>query len=211
MFEIGRLIQALIYPLNMNFLAHLYLSGDDHEIMVGNFIADHVKGNAIHGFNDKIQMGIRFHREIDQFTDSNPYIKEAVVRLRPEYRKYAGVVMDMFCDHFLAANWKDWSQTDLKAFAANSYAVLMDHHDLLPERTRIMLPYMMRYDLLSNYARDEGIGFAFNGMSQRTTFVSNLEKAVVTLRADYDYYHQQFNRFFPQMISFAGEYLKIHS
>ena len=195
----------------MNFLAHLYLSGDDREIMVGNFIADHVKGNSINDFSERIQMGIRFHREIDQFTDSNAYIKEAVIHLRPEYRKYAGVVMDMYCDHFLAANWKDWSQTDLKAFAASSYAVLMDHHDLLPERTRIMLPYMMRYDLLSNYARDEGISFAFNGMSQRTTFVSNLENAVATLREDYDYYQRKFNQFFPQMISFAEEYLKSHT
>lgn len=195
----------------MNFLAHLYLSGDDHEIMVGNFIADHVKGKAINGFNEKIQKGIRFHREIDQFTDSNPHIKEAVIRLRPEYRKYAGVVMDMYCDHFLAANWKDWSQTDLKAFASNSYAVLMDHHDLLPDRTRIMLPYMIRYDLLTAYAGEEGIAFAFNGMSQRTTFISNLEKAVGTLRADYDYYHEKFDLFFPQMISFAEDYLKNNS
>lgn len=192
----------------MNFLAHLYLSGDNPEIMVGNFIADHVKGSAINNFSDKIQEGIRFHREIDFFTDSNPLIREAVARLRPGYRKYAGVVMDMYCDHFLAANWSTWSDTEIKTFTAACYAVLMAYDELLPERTRYMLHYMMKDDWLSAYAREEGIARALNGMSRRTTFTSNLEKAVETLKEDYAFYHDIFNQFFPQLILFSTDYLE---
>ena len=192
----------------MNFLAHLYLSGENQEIMVGNFIADHVKGNAINNFSNKIQEGIRFHRAIDHFTDSHPLIGEAVVRLRPGYRKYSGVVMDMYCDHFLAANWPAWSDTELTTFTAGCYGVLMAHVDLLPERTRYMLHYMIKDDWLSAYAREEGISRALNGMSRRTTFTSNLDKAVETLKVDHAFYQDIFNRFFPQLILFSKDYLE---
>ena len=49
----------------MNFLAHLYLSKSDTNIMIGNFIADHIQGNKYENFSKEIQQGIFLHREID--------------------------------------------------------------------------------------------------------------------------------------------------
>lgn len=191
----------------MNFLAHLYLSGDDDEISVGNFIADHVKGSAFSAYSQGIQRGIRFHRAIDHFTDSNAHIREAIERLRPGYKKYAGVVMDMYSDHFLAANWSVWSEVRLEDFATSRYALLMNHYEILPSRTQYMLQYMIKDDWLSAYAKIEGIGMALRGMSRRTSFISNMEKAVNDLRSDYDYYRNQFEMFFPEMITFGKHYL----
>jgi acyl carrier protein phosphodiesterase len=195
----------------MNFLAHLYLSGDDHEITVGNFIADHVKGSAINGFSAGIQRGIRFHRAIDQFTDSHDQIREAVEKLRPGYKKYAGVVMDMYSDHFLASAWSEWSNVPIDDYTASRYEILMNHYQILPARTQYMLQYMVKDDWLSSYAQVEGIGMALRGMSRRTTFVSNLENAIDELKSDYDFYKKRFDVFFPEMILFAADYLKTNT
>ena len=62
----------------MNYLAHLYLSSGNKDLMIGNFIADHVKGNAINNFSDEIISGIKLHRLIDDFTDHHPIVEKRV-------------------------------------------------------------------------------------------------------------------------------------
>ncbi|MFT5257401.1 MAG: acyl carrier protein phosphodiesterase, partial [Arenicella sp.] len=42
----------------MNFLAHLYLSQNNTNILIGNFIADHIRGNKYESFSKEIQQGI---------------------------------------------------------------------------------------------------------------------------------------------------------
>jgi acyl carrier protein phosphodiesterase len=74
----------------MNYLAHLFLAGENEKFLIGNFIADHVKGSTIDSFHTEIQMGIRMHRSIDRYTDSHPIVQQSIVRLRPKYHKYAG-------------------------------------------------------------------------------------------------------------------------
>ena len=102
----------------MNFLAHLYLSGDNEQIIVGNFIGDFVKGrNALQTFDPTIALGIELHRAIDQFTDTHPVVRSSKDRLRPKYRHYAGVIVDIFYDHFLARKWNDYHKTPLPEFA----------------------------------------------------------------------------------------------
>jgi acyl carrier protein phosphodiesterase len=189
----------------MNFLAHLYLSGDNHETIIGNFIADHVKGNKFNEYTPGVQAGIKLHRSIDHFTDHHPVVKESVERIRPEFRKYAGVVVDMYFDHFLSAGWHEWSVEPLSDFASRMYAVLVASNELLPPRTKQMLPYMMNYDWLSNYGNFEGLGRAFNGMARRTPFRSNMESAPEQLRKDYLFYGDSFRRFFPELIIHADQ------
>lgn len=60
----------------MNFLAHLYLSESNTNIMIGNFIADHIRGNRFTHLDPEIQQGIKLHREIDTFTDAHPITKK---------------------------------------------------------------------------------------------------------------------------------------
>ncbi len=94
----------------MNFLAHLYLSGNDEQLMIGNFIADSVKGSSYKNFPDGIKRGILLHRAIDFYSDNHSVFLKSVERLRPNYHKYAGVIVDIFFDHFLAKNWKEYSE-----------------------------------------------------------------------------------------------------
>jgi acyl carrier protein phosphodiesterase len=199
-------LPLIVVIISMNFLAHLYLSGENHDTIIGNFIADHVKGNMFNGYNPGIQAGIKLHRSIDYFTDNHPVVKESVERIRPEFRKYAGVVVDMYFDHFLSAGWREWSEEPLGDFASRMYAVLTAADNILPPRTRQMLPYMMNYDWLSNYGNFEGLNRAFNGMARRTPFHSNMESASEKLRKDYDFYGDSFHRFFPELIGHAGAF-----
>jgi acyl carrier protein phosphodiesterase len=189
----------------MNFLAHLYLSGDHHEVIIGNFIADHVKGSKYNSYTPGIQAGIILHRSIDHFTDNHPVVKESVERIRPEFRKYAGVVVDMYFDHFLSAGWHDWSVEPLSEFASRMFAILTASNGILPPRTKQMLPYMMNYDWLSGYGKFEGLSRAFNGMARRTPFYSNMESASEKLREDYSFYRDSFHVFFPELILHAGK------
>ncbi|NTW23132.1 MAG: DUF479 domain-containing protein [Lentimicrobium sp.] len=185
----------------MNFLAHLYLSGDNRDIIIGNFIADHVKGNKVESFSPAIRAGISLHRSIDQFTDNHPVVREAVERIRTEFRKYAGVVVDMYFDHFLSAGWADWSDEPLQDFTARMYAIINASEGILPPRTKHMLPYMMNHDWLGSYGNFDGLNRALSGMARRTPFHSNMETASETLRNDYTFYQDSFNVFFPELIS----------
>ncbi|MCB9023422.1 MAG: DUF479 domain-containing protein [Lentimicrobiaceae bacterium] len=190
----------------MNFLAHLYLSGENHELIIGNFIADHVKGNSVALFSEGVRAGINLHRAIDQFTDQHQVVRSAVEHLRPDYRKYAGVIVDMYFDHFLASGWSKWSGEPLKIFTARMYDVLMKSFSVLPERTRRMLPHMMEHDWLYNYGNFEGLHLALSGMARRTPFSSNMETATRKLKGEYSFYANSFEQFFPELIAFATLY-----
>lgn len=187
----------------MNYLAHTYLSHNNEDILIGNFIADHVKGKAILNFSDKIRTGIVLHREIDQFTDSHPIFLKSKKRLANKYRKYAGVIVDMFYDHFLAANWKDYTDEDLEKYTKRVYKILMKKYLILPTKTKYILPFMAKSNWLMNYGTFEGIHRALSGMAKRTPYESGMERATGDLKKDYELYKKEFREFFPEVISFS--------
>lgn len=187
----------------MNFLAHLYLSDDNSDSIVGNFIADHVKGNRIELYSDEIKSAIRFHRTIDQFTDSHAVVQETLKHLRPEFRKYSGVVLDMYYDHFLAANWNKWSSESLTDFTRRMFRTLNSRFSILPQRSQYILPYMIAENWLLNYKNFDGLNRALSGISSRTKFYSNLENATNHLKGNYTTYEDSFNQFFPDLIAFS--------
>ena len=79
----------------MNYLAHIYLSGDNDLIKIGNFMADGIKGHEYEKFPEIIQKGILLHRQIDSFTDFHPVYRQSKHRLHNIYGHYSGVIMDM--------------------------------------------------------------------------------------------------------------------
>ncbi len=189
----------------MNYLAHVYLSHNNEDLMIGNFIADHVKGKAIMDFSDEIRAGIVLHREIDQYTDSHPVFLKSKMRLANNYRKYAGVIVDMFYDHFLAANWNDYSDEGLEEYTKRNYKILMKKFIILPRKTKYILPFMAKSNWLMNYGSFEGLHRALSGMAKRTPYESRMEKATVDLKIDYELYKQEFREFFPEVINFSKE------
>jgi acyl carrier protein phosphodiesterase len=192
----------------MNFLAHLYLSADDPEIQLGNFIGDFVRGRDLSSrFSPGIVKGISLHREIDEFTDRHPIVKLSKDRLRPKYRHYAPVIIDMFYDHLLAVNWNAHHHQPLPDFAAACYGYLTKSEAILPEQVKWMLPHMMRGNWLVNYGKLEGIQQALSGMTRRSKFDSKMNEATEELQQFYKEFDQEFQLFFPLLKEHATQFL----
>lgn len=192
----------------MNFLAHIFLSGNDHASMIGNFIADSVKGKEILSYSPEIQEGIQFHRFIDHYTDTHPIITEGKKILAPYFGKYNSVVMDIYMDHFLAKDWVTYSNVPLAAYSDTTYKILTKHKEILPERIQEMLPYMIKQDWLTNYAYFHGMEQVFKGMSRRASFVSHMEDATDILKLHYQSMQDCFDQFFPDLIKASKHYTK---
>ena len=188
----------------MNFLAHIYLSGDDPEIMIGNFISDSVRGKKYKSYPVGIQKGILLHRKIDTFTDAHEVFRKSTKRLHKKYRHYAGVIVDIFYDHFLAKNWEDYSDKSLGEFTNEFYEVLINNYDVLPTRVQNLTPYLIKDNWLLSYATVEGISRVLNGMSRRTKFKSNMEMASEDLLEFYDLFEKEFKDFFEELIKFSN-------
>ncbi|HNC32372.1 MAG TPA: ACP phosphodiesterase, partial [Cyclobacteriaceae bacterium] len=177
----------------MNFLAHLYLSGNNPKIMIGNFMGDFVKGRAyLRQYDSEIIKGIDLHRSIDEFTDSHPIVTHSKNRLRPKYRHYSGVIVDVFYDHFLAANWNQFHSLSLEKFAQQAYQTIESFDAELPAELNHMMPYMINGNWLLNYSNLEGIHRALSGMARRTPYQSKMEEAVNDLREHHDAFKSEF-------------------
>jgi acyl carrier protein phosphodiesterase len=184
----------------MNLLAHAYLSGDNEYLLVGNFIADHIKGNNIQHFPPEVLKGIQLHRFIDHYTDQHPLFNRSCNRLYSRYHKYSGVIVDILYDHFLARRWRQYHEMPLKAFTEQCYSVLLKHYNVLPQRTKSLLPHIMMENWLLAYYRFDGLERSFQGMSRRVKYNPGLEHAVEDLKKHYDGFETDFRDFFPDLI-----------
>ena len=166
----------------MNYLAHLYLSGPDTGVRVGNFIGDYVKGNSYTRYPPSIQKGIILHRKIDTFTDLHPVFRESTRHFQPIYRRYAGVVADIVYDHFLAANWEQFSAQTLKNFVSESHRILMSHYFSLPGTVKQFLPFLIKSRRMEHY---QSLAELYE---QRATFMYNRQELAEGYDAPKDVY-----------------------
>lgn len=139
------------------------------------------------------------HRFIDHFTDTHPVTERAKLKLRPRFHHYAPVVVDVFFDHFLAKNWRRYSNTPLDQYSQEIYDKLQAEGAMFPEKSRHILKYMRMHNWLGAYASVEGIGIVMQGMSRRTPFESRMETGAEALREHYADYEHDFDEFFPQL------------
>ncbi|MFD2824603.1 ACP phosphodiesterase [Lacinutrix iliipiscaria] len=191
----------------MNFLAHIYLSGNNDLVTIGNFIADGIRGKKYTMFPKDIQTGILLHRQIDTFTDAHKTVRESTKRLHENYSHYSGVIVDILYDHFLAKNWNNYSHVPLDVYVDNFYDSLQDHFEILPTRIQKMMPYMIADNWLLSYATIEGITKVLEGMNRRTKNRSKMNLAVNELEAFYNEFEDEFTRFFDELITFSNQKL----
>ena len=187
----------------MNYLAHIYLSGDNETIRIGNFMADHIKGNKYKSYPEDIQKGVLLHRQIDSFTDAHKITRISKRRLNDRYGLYRGVIIDILYDHFLAKNWSLYSKTPLPEYTTAFYELLMEHYEILPEKIKHMSKYMIRDDWLASYAYKEGIQQVLSGMNRRTGGISNMDLAINDLEMHYDDFENDFTLFFKELNEFT--------
>lgn len=199
---------SVIISLRMNFLAHIFLSGENDIIKVSNFMADSVKGNDYLDYEGDFQKGILLHRAIDSFTDANETYRLSKHRLHENYGHYSGVIMDVLYDYFLAKNWDKFSNIPLHNFVDNFYRKLMDNFEFLPEKTKRMVPYLIEQNWLETYQTIEGIERILWQMSHRIKFRYDLSKAVNELRLYYADFESEFFTFMDEVQLMCKEKLK---
>jgi acyl carrier protein phosphodiesterase len=188
----------------LNYLAHIYLSGANEEILVGNFIGDYVKGFELTRYSETMRKGIMLHRHIDSFTDTNLIVKRSKSHVVEKYRKYAGIIIDIIYDHFLVNSWPTYSNKPIEDFILNVHDILHRHLDSLPEGVRLFLPSFIKNNWIQKYSTIEGIEDVLHKMSSRTTLPEETEYAIRVLREDYDKFQSEFSAFFPSLISYVS-------
>lgn len=191
----------------MNFLAHIYLSGDDEGVIIGNFIADGIKGKRYQKYPPAIAKGILLHRAIDSFTDAHPTVHQSTARLHKNYGHYSGVIVDILYDHFLAKNWSRYSEVPLDAYVQDFYELLRNNFTMLPARIQRMMPYMIADNWLLSYATVAGISKILAQMNVRTKGVSKMNLAVAELKTYYEEFETEFTSFFDELIAFSNQKL----
>lgn len=186
----------------MNYLSHIYLSGQSEEIILGNFIGDHVKGQQFLSYPPEVAKGIYLHRQIDSYTDSHPVVNECIVKMRPAFGKYSGIVIDIFLDHFLAVNWSHYSFEKLSTFTKRFHAVILANYFQLPSQVKLFVPFLIQNKRLQSYATFEGIEKTLRIMAKHTSLPPETDFALKILEDEYQFFNQAFNRFFPEIIQF---------
>jgi acyl carrier protein phosphodiesterase len=193
----------------MNYLSHIYLSGESEEIRLGNFIGDFVKGRHFMKYPPEVAKGILLHRQIDSFTDSHLIINECVLKLRPGFGKHSGIVIDIFLDHFLAVNWHLYSFEKLSSFTKRFHAVLLSNFFQLPSPVKMFIPFLIQNKRLQSYASFEGIEKTLRIMVQHTSLPAETEFALKILEDEYMFLNNAFHLFFTEIIHFIetkGDY-----
>ena len=187
----------------MNFLAHLHLGGERPGQLLGSLYGDFVKGPLQDRWPTDIEAGIRLHRQIDVFTDSHPIVLQAKQRFPRERRRYAGILVDLFFDHCLAAHWHDYASEPLHDFTARVYQVLREEAEL-PAKLALIAPRMAAQDWLGSYREFAVMEQVVAGMSRRLSRPEGLAGGAIELEQLYTPLLQDFREFHPQLHAFAS-------
>lgn len=194
----------------MNFLAHLFLSYPDKDEMTGNFMGDFVKGSAYEQYHEGIKRGILLHRAIDDFTDKHSLAKEAVLLLKPAYKRYAGVVCDILFDHVLAKNFSLYSDISLKSFSEECYTILNYNRHLMPPRLAFIVERVTQSRRLEQYATRAGLLNSIGIMSDNTSLPNEAEKLEELLDNKFEEFAHLFHKYFPLLQTFVKVWHKAY-
>jgi len=189
----------------LNYLAHSFLSFQNTDLIIGNFIADSIQGNRFDGLTEGIIKGIKLHRKIDVFTDSHPIFLTSKHRFSKDFDKYSGVLMDIIYDHYLAKNFEQYSSLSLQNHADGIYDILKNNYDFLPEHAKRFYGYMTERNILFHYSSIEGIQTVLTHLRNRIRNRFELQLAIPILEANYQEIEEEFFIFFKDLQAFCKE------
>ena len=178
----------------MNYLAHIFLSGNDRCIQIGNFIGDGVKGDGYKQYPRKFQQGILLHREIDAFSDRHPLVREAVGIGRETFGRYSAVVNDILFDYFLASRF-----LPLKRFSRRFYTALAWNYRHLPERFQGFIWHFILTDRLCRYASLTGIQQSLEIMTRYRGLQIDHAQTPLFMQEHGERLQKIFREFFPEL------------
>ena len=187
----------------MNYLAHLFLSCESEERMIGNFITDQISMKESLQFEGGVQEGILLHRAIDTFTDQHPAVKEFIKYIRPQQGKYAPVVVDIYFDYLLYLAWDKYSHRPFDYFCELMYEIIPKYTSIMPAKIRPRVKKMVSSKWLTVYTSQPGLQSTFNRLEKRLTFSNNINDATPFLFENLNTCSQFFDEFFPDLVDFV--------
>lgn len=185
----------------MNWLAHLFLSEPTPAFRIGNLLPDLVSAPALSGLPPEFLRGVRQHRRIDAFTDSHAVFRRSVARVKPEFRRFGGILVDIFYDHFLSRDWPSLSPIPLPAFVDEVYASFEIHQHEIPTEAYAHLERMKSANWLCAYGDLGGVSTTLGRIGLRLRRPVPLANAISVLEDDYAGFQDDFAAFFPQVRS----------
>jgi acyl carrier protein phosphodiesterase len=188
----------------MNYLAHALLSGPEPEWVVGGFLGDHVRGDAWKNYPGEVARGIVLHRRIDSFTDRHPAFANGRSRILPPFRRYSGILLDLYFDHLLACRWARYSTTPLPQFAQSCYTLLGQYRSTLPASLQRFSSYLQQHDLLVNYADTQYLEMVLGGVSSRLKRTNPVADALPELTRNASGLADDFEQLMDDLKSFAS-------
>jgi len=194
----------------MNFLVHFFLADKVGGSFTGQLLGDFIKGRAFDSFDQHIRSNIIMHRKIDSFSDAHPITKNSRNRFGSRRRRFAGVIVDICYDHFLAKHWSRYTVLPLKQFAKQVYADLNENAGILPEDARFMVCRMADMDWLSSYASLNHVAIALDRIAARLTNGHLFKGAIEEISKNYSGLKSDFFSFFPDLLAFSENYVLLN-
>ncbi len=185
----------------MNILAHLFLSGNNEKIILGNFIGDYIKGKKITQYPEEVALGIRIHREIDYYTDRHGIVKIVNSFYRKKYSKYSGIVTDIVFDHFLTKTWDQFCTIIYDDYVKSRYTILNAQIKFFPGPVLQFYPFFVFNNWLKQYQTLEGIERVLKGMSKRTSLPGEYKYAIKQIQKKDNETEKLFVAFFSDIVS----------
>ena len=194
----------------MNFLAHIYLARPTPESVIGNVIADLVKGPAVAALPQAVRDGVMMHRHVDAFTDRHPRVQRSISRISANWGWFSGIILDVHYDHILARDWHRYSDEPLRSFADRAYATLRGAKAFLGDEACVFLDRFIGDDRLVRYASIDGLADTLLHVSRRIakrmpTRALPLADAVPELQSLDAELTEDFRAFFPELVRYVGE------
>lgn len=187
----------------MNYLVHLYLAGSDPELQLGGLMGDFIKGPIPTDCPAQLARGLRLHRRIDSLAHNSPHTRRSRQRLPEKFGHGRGIIVDIFYDHLLAADWAEYSATPLAAYAADVYRLLQQNHARLPADLQTVARRMIEHNWLVSYQHRQVVGKALQRIALRLSRPLPLGDAVADLDRHEALFHQDFQGFMREAREFA--------
>jgi acyl carrier protein phosphodiesterase len=186
----------------MNYLAHLCLASGDNGLMLGGLFGDFVRGRrALNKYPEPVRHGIVLHRYIDKITDHSPVIKKLRPKFPREFRRYAGIIIDLAFDHELAANWWRYMPGSLERFDVEIRDLIRDNAGLVPDGLNGFMRYADRHGLFTAYRDEDVTLYALAGIGTRLSRPNPLHRSAEIWPELATEFRTSFREFFPEIQS----------
>ncbi|MEP6881557.1 MAG: ACP phosphodiesterase [Dokdonella sp.] len=190
----------------MNHLAHALLSGPDDDVRLGGMLGDFVRGGIDPQLPIGVRQGIALHRAVDTFTDTHPDIRALRGLFEPPYRRYAGILIDIWFDHLLARDFSAWTDIPLEDFSHDLGRLLVDRNEALPESLRHFRAYMQARGLPAAYSNRSMISEVLIGVGSRFKHANPLAHGLIEISRLEVELELAFGGFFPELVAFANDW-----